>query len=306
MNKKRFPGWSLYFVAGIAIFLLLQPVLWSGGLGFGEDRSVVTSVERDVQDNIIKSTETKTIQSAKTFWDWLSVLGVPLALLGFGAWLQQEEQRKAEEVTNEEALQVYIDRVSALLVDKNLMVMARKRVFENLNKEEQELLDASTVVIRARTLPILRLFTNDKERKNSIIRFLCETEIINKLKLDLSDADLSNTNFRGINLTKIEFIGANLSHADLRETVLSEADLKNADLTEADLRVANLCGANLDGTKLNGADLRGAFLGSSHNIRNAAVQGAKFGKGHGLFDEDKQFLIEQGAIFDELYSTLNI
>lgn len=80
---------------------------------------------------------------------------------------------------------------------------------------------------------------------------------------DLSDADLSDSCLRLVDLS-----GADLSDANLRDADLSGADLSGADLTGADLRIANLMGANLSGANLRSADLRDS------NLINANLSGA--------------------------------
>jgi len=84
----------------------------------------------------------------KTLWDWLSLAGVPLVLawFGFRLQLQQQQQTKeqleterdiAEQNRQEEVLQNYFDRVSALLVEKNLLAIATKG--DTATPEEKEL-----------------------------------------------------------------------------------------------------------------------------------------------------------------------
>lgn len=67
---------------------------------------------------------------------------------------------------------------------------------------------------------------------------------------DLTRADFSNADLRGIRLVQAFLGGANFKGADLR----------NADLRAAFLGRADLQRANLTGTLLNNADLRGANL----------------------------------------------
>jgi len=117
---------------------------WADWTGIGADSTINT--ERDNKGNIIKTVEIP--QSGKTLWDWLSLLGVPISLTAFGVWLQKLQQEQAakearlekvqtEHRTNlekeiaegnqrEEALQAYFDRLSTLLIDKNLIAVADK------------------------------------------------------------------------------------------------------------------------------------------------------------------------------------
>ena len=105
---------------------------------------------------------------------------------------------------------------------------------------------------------------------------------------DLREADLRGAYLYGADLREADLYGAdlceaNLSEADLREADLrganlSEADLCGADLREADLRGANLCGAYLYGADLYGADLCEANLSEADlcgaDLREADLRGA--------------------------------
>jgi uncharacterized protein YjbI with pentapeptide repeats len=241
----------------------------------------------------------------KTLWDWLSLLGVPLSLALLGVWFQQREkqrdkevsetQRKAaEDAAKEEVLQVYFDRISTLLVEKNLRAIAAKvygeevedtenQPKEAVSADQRELLDASMDVIRARTLSILRRFDNDSSLKSTVAEFLVEAEIINKLKLSLRGADLSGANLRGTNLRGADLSGANLRGADLYVASLRDANLSFANLNDANLNGANLNDANLNSAELSGAnlvsaDLSGASLGyvdlSRADLSGADLSGA--------------------------------
>lgn len=75
-----------------------------------------------------------------------------------------------------------------------------------------------------------------------------------RMRANLSDADLSNTDLSNANLRCADLCYANLYQADLRGTNLHYADLCFADLSYADLHYANLhyadlCFADLTNTK---------------------------------------------------------
>ena len=269
---------------------------------------------------------------SKSVWDGLELLGVPLVLAVLGAWFQKTQQEQADRIareqreqdnqiakeqreqdgdeTREEVLQLYFDRISALLIDRNLMaIAAKKEAFDEIKKEginaksissfnfpnmairdeeveiytmrkvaspldyiryylegdnargikdvlgfsqvEQELLEVATDVIQARTLSILRRFEQDPERKSSVIRFLVEADVIDRLKISLSGTNLS---------------GADLSSAKLIKADLDYADLKNANLIGAKLRGAKLRDAKLHNAKMVGVDLRNASLSDAKLI----------------------------------------
>jgi uncharacterized protein YjbI with pentapeptide repeats len=80
---------------------------------------------------------------------------------------------------------------------------------------------------------------------------------------------LGNTDLRGVDLgypkREINLTGANLTDTDLtganlRYINLTGANLTGANLTKSDLRIANLTGANLSNTDLRNANLSGANL----------------------------------------------
>jgi hypothetical protein len=269
VKQKVFIG--IFIVAGI--ISLLYSSKWSG---FGEDSNKTVTIKdviNPLDGKIIKLTEkTEIFQSGKTFWDWLnlaSTLAIPIVLFQFESREQkrasqraQEEKESAEKQAEvekaiadnslrEEALQSYIDRMSQLLLDKNL---------KNLDLENP-LRDIALDVARARTLSVLR--TLDGKRKGSLIEFLIDLELIGELNLSevyLYEADLKRVNLSGVNLR-----GADLRGADLRD-----ANLKGADLSFTNLR-----GANLKGINLNDANLQSATLSNAVNINPDIIKSAQ-------------------------------
>ena len=329
---KKFSRPTIALICFSGIFLTvytLRPLFWTGGTGISDTldtifwgdikqsqpvvSKTVEKIEKDKQGKTVKTIETIKYDDGKTVWDWLSLLGVPLTLFFLGAWLQQKQQERAgklsedqqkiaDNATKEEVLQTYFDRLSVLLIDKNLIALSNK---SNLSKitsiplsnksqsstitsEEQELLDSSLDVIRARTLSILRRFENDAERKTSVIKFLVETEIVGKSKLNLQGAELQEVNLQGARLqfarlqfARLQFARlqwAQLQWARLQFARLQGADLKWAELQEADLFAAKLQEADLFAAKLQGAKLQGAELQKatliSANLEGANLEGA--------------------------------
>ncbi|MDJ0696995.1 MAG: pentapeptide repeat-containing protein [Mastigocoleus sp. MO_167.B18] len=304
----------------------LSEVQW---IGFGEDK-ITSKGEEQVRNpknkKIVKLIETKTTYTIpeKTLWDWLELLSnlaIPIFVVFLTYEFQRNEQIKSEERTkfekerttnilNEEVLQAYIDRISELLIDKNVKTLSI----------DDPLRDVALDVARTRTLSVLRRLDKDGERKGNIIRFLIDAGFIAKLKLDLSNVDLSNADLRGTNLSEANLINANLtnanlsnvnfnganlsganlistnlSHAYLYDTNLNGVNLSNANLSNANLRGANLMGVNLSGANLNhtyliGAnlsrvDLSGANLSETYlsgtnlngaNLSSANLSGTKF------------------------------
>ena len=296
---------------------------WPNWAGIGKGESISITTEKDATGNIIKIVETVTPESGKTLWDWLSLLGVPLSLAILGYWLQQQQQKRAEilskdqqerseavfreqrrlaaEAAKEEFLQVYFDKLSSLIVDKiasKVNASSRekggKQLEEELVSEHKELLDTAVdIIIRGRTLSILRRFKDDGERKGSVIRFLLEARVISQTRLDLSGADLGEADLGGVDLSGVDLSGADLSKADLSGTDLSGANLSGTDLSGInfnknttfkgatldrvnlsgiDLTEIDLSGASFSETKLSGANL------SKANLSKANLSKAQFGE----------------------------
>jgi uncharacterized protein YjbI with pentapeptide repeats len=238
---------------------------------------------------------------AKTLWDWLELFIVPLFLAGGAFYLNRSEReaelrrteeqaklqrQRAEEQSilerqiatdrqQESALQAYLDRISDLLLDKDLQ-----------NEKVRN-------VARIRTLTVLRVL--DARRSGLIMQFLHEANLINKKNavVDLKDSDfsgldLSNVNFYQADLRRADFSHANLSGADLSDanlhgaflndailtfTFFNNANLSNAILSRANMHHAILTGANLKQASLNESDLRNGAL-STAKLTDASLNGA--------------------------------
>jgi uncharacterized protein YjbI with pentapeptide repeats len=281
---------------------------------------------------------TGTTESYKTLYDWLQLLFVPVALTGFGFFLnyrerkaaerhadkeRKEEERRAdnerkieenrakterdiaEDNQREAALQAYINKMSELLLIKNL----RK------SNEDSEV----RTLARVRTLTALPRL--DGVRKRSLLQFLYESGLINRANriVYLKEADL-----KGANLHLATLMGADLSYADLSfadltfcnvidafmdfaklekadlshaflinsslvssnleqakfefavldKTNLSDASLENASLCYAFLNFANLTSTNLSGADLTKANLKGAIVTDEKLAEAKSLQGA--------------------------------
>jgi uncharacterized protein YjbI with pentapeptide repeats len=85
-----------------------------------------------------------------------------------------------------------------------------------------------------------------------------------------TDADLSDANLHG----------ANLSRADLSDANLHGANLHRADLSDANLHGANLSDANLHGANLHRANLCGAYLRGANLSRTSLIDGGQRADGY--------------------------
>jgi uncharacterized protein YjbI with pentapeptide repeats len=229
-------------------------------------------------------------QRAKTLWDWLELLTVPVVLASGVFWLgrqrlkaereiQQQRARTEQEAAQAFAFQDYVDHIADLLLEKQLRTVDR-------NGEARR-------VARLRTLTLLQRL--DEKHKAAVVRFLFESGLISRetVVVDLQRADLSGVNLSGAELSGLSLSGARLIEANLNEAVLNQADLRAADLhgaylygaklfganlgkahlVQAYMHEVNLCNANLAGADLRGADLRGANL-SGADLRGADLRWA--------------------------------
>lgn len=98
----------------------------------------------------------------------------------------------------------------------------------------------------------------------------------NLRRVDFREANLVNANMGGANLSESILCGAMLSSANLSGADLNTTNLEGAFLYGADLRGANLRLANLSGAYLNGADLKAADLRDA-DFRNTVMDFTSLG-----------------------------
>jgi uncharacterized protein YjbI with pentapeptide repeats len=249
-----------------------------------------------------------TPESYKTLYDWLQLLFVPIALAGFGFFLnyrerkaverhadkerQEEERRvaneqKAADRCAEEELklehqraqterEIAVDNQCEAALQAYIKEMSELLLHENLRDSNKG--DEVRSIARVRTLTALRRL--DPDRKANVLLFLHESGLIDNDKniIDLSGANL---------------VGATLAFADLRNSDLSEANMHGADLYFALMSKSNLIGTNLseaclNNTNLTEADLTGAnLLGAcldSANLREAMITYKQLAKAKSLED----------------------
>ncbi|MCA2701772.1 MAG: pentapeptide repeat-containing protein [Microcystis sp. M179S2] len=236
------------------------------------------------KDKVSKYTVTTKEIPAKSLWDWLGLLGVPLVLAGLGYWFQDKEKDRedkrqeqlkknakqnrdkdlqiADDKQKDETLKNYFDSMKELLLEKGL-------------KRSSQEGDEVRNIARILTLTVFRQL--DAERNRLVTRFLQESGLIAYGKdkslpvLDLKGAMLGSVRMpnsyreRPVDLDFADFTGANLTGADftianLTGVLLSGANLTGADFIAAHLPVANLSHADLSHADLTGADLQGATL----------------------------------------------
>jgi uncharacterized protein YjbI with pentapeptide repeats len=263
-----------------------------------------------------------------TLRDWLPIVGallVPL-VISLGIWaitwqLEKLENQRAEterelveQRAQDDALQAYLDQMSQLILDRNLLEVEQ-------GDPVHEPGDPVYTLAQARTsTAILRL---DAEHNESVTHFLITSSLsvrskdsarllrgstLSHAKLsgahlpnaDLGDTDLSGADLSNALMVNANLIGADLSGADLSNTLLDNADvvahLPNADLSGANLIGANLSDANLFSADLSDANLIGADLSravlDNANLSNAVLDNANLGGADGITNEE----LEQQAL----------
>jgi uncharacterized protein YjbI with pentapeptide repeats len=199
---------------------------------------------------------------ARSLWDWLDLLIVPLALAVLALYLNRSERAAERRAAEQRAM---TEREIAATARHQATLEAYYDRMAELMLPPHELLDSAAgspvrVIAQARTLAALRSL--DARRVSQLARFLAGAGLSAREKplIDFQGADLSGASFAGANLSRLNLAGINLAGADLRGADLSESDLSGADLSQAALPEANLSSAILTSADLSETDLREADL----------------------------------------------
>jgi uncharacterized protein YjbI with pentapeptide repeats len=226
----------------------------------------------------------------KTFWNWLELLIVPLALAGGAFYLQETADQRDEQIAEDRANQAifasYLDQMNTLLIEKGLrnakpgsevFILAQARTttaLRELDNNRRRLLlefliaaNLNNPTAAFRENPNFPVNPNNTENKRDLL-VGASLESIKLRNANLREANLSAANLRHTDLSAANLSAANLRHADL---VL--ADLNNAVLSVASLRNANLNNTNLSNALLSDADLSNALL-SDADLSNADLSDA--------------------------------
>src|SRR5215204_5954242 len=274
-----------------------------------------------------------------TVRNWLPIVGVLLVpiVIALGIWaitwqlekLENQRARQAEKLENQraeaerelaeqraqdEALQAYLDQMSQLILDRQLLEIEQGNSVHEPGDPVHTLAQART------STAILRL---DAEHNESVTHFLITSGLSVRTKdsarllrgstlshaklsgahlpnADLGDADLSGADLSNALMVNANLIVADLSGADLSDSLLDNADLvahlPNADLSGASLIGADLSEANLRGADLSDADLIGANLSDAilvnANLSGAVLDNANLSGAEGITNEE----LEQQAV----------
>jgi uncharacterized protein YjbI with pentapeptide repeats len=224
------------------------------------------------------------VQPAKTLWEWLGLLIVPL-MLGAGGFLlnrwqikrdeeirrlQQEREQRAQRAQKEreqqaqEAQKERERQAQQAQKDREELAAKQRAQDEALRAYLDQMSDLMVVrkmrddpagsdthrLAQARTIAIL--LGLDEDRKRRPLKLVYELRLIPK---DAPILNLGNAGLDTADLSEMTLRDACLREADLRRANLQGADLRGSDLTRADLRGADLTNANLTDTCLEGANL---------------------------------------------------
>jgi len=236
----------------------------------------------------------------KTLWDWLQLLIIPLVLaviaLLFNRATTRAEQKIAAEryeqdkeiasrhyhqdqqiaerryqndksialdKQREDLLQTYLDRMSELLLDRQLRTSAPDSEVRN--------------VARVRTINILLQL--DSRRIGYVFAFLREAGLVSnmlyKSVVNLSRADFSKVNWNHAKIREVDLSKDNFYKADLIQALLSEVNLSGANFLEANLFQVELWEPDLSESICPKANFSKASLYNAHLI-NANFSNANF------------------------------
>lgn len=254
------------------------------------------------------------IERAKTLWDWLELLVVPLMLLLFGIginWTIQnnertrtEAQTKIERARNEARSQDERIRTEAQaqiereIANDRLRDQTLHNYFDRMSELllQEKLRQAgpdNEVRIVARAWTLTSLGSLDSTRKGTLLNFLWETGLIRHgntmvrlVNADFSGANLEKAYLEKADLQLVNLEKSNLSYGAFYDAFLESAKLNGANLEGAAFLRANLvnaefkgaiCSANFTDANLESADFEGANLESAH-LKRANLAGAIFRK----------------------------
>ena len=195
--------------------------------------------------------------SDKSLFDWADAVATPIivvviagvfGLIALGTRRRAQAERDLQDDrAREETLSSYLDRISELVLDKDLV--------------DSDTDSPKRAIALALTHAALR--TLDGPRKGLLVRFLNDLQLIRygRTVVPLSLADLTNSNLSSADLRACDFSGANLRDAYLYDSDLRESNFENCVLTDADLRGCNFENCVLTNRQLaQCADLDGAIL----------------------------------------------
>jgi hypothetical protein len=190
---------------------------------------------------------------AKTLWDWLDLLIIPIILSVSVWWLNKKEKEIENKIENDrqchKTLESYLDCMTNLLLKENL--------------RSPSVMSEAINIARTRTLTVLRSL--DGNGKGEVLQFLYESGLINNRPIiQLTGANFSGAILKGATLQNVEIRGANFEKANFFNANLSNASLYGCDFQSADFRKCNFNKTKLDQSILDKANLSGVDLSTAN------------------------------------------
>lgn len=250
-----------------------------------------------------------------SFVDGLELAVLPLLLLLFGAWMEEQDQRlHTEQAENRVAEKAAAEQ------RKQILTRVERSLQGNLPAA-----DGADPAMKAKLAALILAASADLDGKGKgeLLLWLYDRRLISGEQpaihlagvdfcgTDLHKAHLAAVRLEGVDLASARLDGAHLEKADLRDANLQKASLRYADLKQAVLAAGNLSGAQLTGAHLHGADLsetclNGAILLNADlsgcqltgaAARDANFQGANLTGAH-LCEDD---LLEQAVLIETIF-----
>jgi len=233
-----------------------------------------------VQERRWKKSAGEEVQPAKTAWDVLQLLIVPVMLVAIALYFNasqasrdrsredrriRQDRALADDAREDATLDAYIAKMSGLILDRGL-VKARPG-------------SAVRQVARTATLATVRRLSGS--RKGEVVRFLFEAGLLAVPTLSGYSPGAPVINLEGADLHGVDLVNASLN-ASFSPTygvtfghgaVALRGDLRGARFDHAYLQGTNFRGANLRGASFKGARIYGASF-PADDLRDASFEEA--------------------------------
>jgi uncharacterized protein YjbI with pentapeptide repeats len=222
-----------------------------------------------------ESTKSPNIEPAKTLFDWLKLLIIPLSLALLGWTYKEAEKSKnlrfEKERSRDQSVTAFFDVITDLILSHDLVgspsVQTRAMAKTRINMTLSQL---------------------DGARKGQVLQFLYESDLIDinpKLRLlgaNFNDSILDNIVLGGSEIRGANFKGASLKDSNLNQIVLNSSNFEKADLSgskvdNADFGYTNLKSCKLKNMDLTTVDFFGADL-SKADLRGSTIKQSQLDK----------------------------
>jgi uncharacterized protein YjbI with pentapeptide repeats len=227
-----------------------------------------------------KKSPDEEVRPAKTAWDVLQLLIVPVMLVAIALYFNasqasrdrsredrriREDRALAEDTREDATLDAYIAKMSTLIIDRELLRAPRGSPVRQ--------------VARTATLATVRRLSGS--RKGEVVRFLLEAGLLAVPTLSDYSPGAPVINLEGADLRGVDLIGAELNASfsptygvtSGHRAIALSGDLRGARFDRAYLQGINFRGANLRGASFKGARIYGASF-PADDLRNASFERA--------------------------------